>query len=180
MDTVSSPQPQPSSVPAPVAPTGPCAGGEAVPTTANVADVEAATLCLINKARAENGEQPLSDNGKLDAAARQHSEEMVSRDYFAHTTPAGETFDARIAASGYLSPGSGYELGENIYCATGALATPNATVNGWMSSPDHRANILNGDFRDSGIGVAPAAPALCGEGLPGATYTQDFGVVSSY
>jgi uncharacterized protein YkwD len=49
-----------------------------------------------------------------------------------------------------------------------------------MSSPEHRANILNGDFRDSGVGVAPAAPAMCGEGLPGATYTQDFGVVFSY
>jgi uncharacterized protein YkwD len=151
-----------------------------VPAAANLAEVEAATLCLINKARAENGESALSDNRKLDAVARQHSEDMVNRDYFAHTTPAGETFDARIAASGYLPPGSAYELGENIYCATGTLATPSAAVSGWMHSPDHRANILNREFRDSGVGVAPAAPGVCGEGQPGATYTQDFGVVSSY
>jgi uncharacterized protein YkwD len=130
--------------------------------------------------RVQNGQQPLIDNGKLDAAARQHSEDMVGNDYFGHTTPTGATVEARILATGYVSPGDSYELGENIDCAGLTLATPSATVNGWMSSPDHRANILNGDFRESGIGVAPAAPAMCAEGPPGATYTQDFGVVSAY
>ena len=158
----------------------PCSGADLVPTAANAAQVEAATLCLINHVRVENGEPPLIDNGKLHAAARQHSEDMIGNDYFGHTTPQGETVDARILATGYASPGSSHELGENIDCAGVTLATATATVSGWMSSPDHRANILNGDFRDSGIGVAPAAPAMCAEGLPGATYTQDFGVVFSY
>jgi len=150
-----------------------------MPTAANVAQVQSATLCLINKVRVENGERPLSDNRKLDSAAQQHSDDMISNDYFDHTTPSGEAFDTRITATGYVTPGSSYELGENIDCATLSLATPSATVNGWMNSPEHRANILNGDFRDSGIGVALAAPAQYAEGQPGATYTQDFGVVSS-
>jgi uncharacterized protein YkwD len=151
-----------------------------VPTSANVAQVEAATLCLINEVRAENGEPPLSDNGKLHTAARQHSADMIGKDYFGHTTPTGGTVDTRILATGYAPPGSSYELGENIDCAGVTLASPIATVNAWLSSPDHRANILNRHFRDTGIGVAPAAPARCAEGLPGATYTQDFGVVLSY
>jgi uncharacterized protein YkwD len=179
-DTASALQLHARTAPAAAAPVGPCSGADLVPTATNVAQVEAATLCLIDDVRVENGEPPLIDNGKLHAAARQHSEDMIGHDYFGHTTPQGVTVDARILATGYASPGSSYELGENIDCAGVTLATPTATVTGWMSSPDHRTNILDGDFRDSGIGVAPAAPAMCAEGLPGATYTQDFGVVSSY
>jgi uncharacterized protein YkwD len=150
-----------------------------MPTTSDIAQVRAATLCLINKIRAHSGELPLSDNGKLDAVAQSHSADMVSSDYFDHTTPSGEAFDTRITAAGYVPSGWSYELSENIECGTLSLATPNAAVNGWMNSPEHRANILNGDFRDSGIGVDPAAPAQYANGQPGATYTQEFGVVVS-
>jgi uncharacterized protein YkwD len=150
-----------------------------MPAASNLAEVRAATLCLINKIRLQSGEQPLSDNGKLDTAAQGHSADMVAENYFDHTTPSGEEFGARITAAGYVPSGWSYELGENIECGTLSLATPTAAVNGWMSSPEHRANILNGEFRDSGIGVAPAAPAAYANGQPGATYTQEFGVVVS-
>jgi len=149
-----------------------------MPTASNVAEVRAATLCLVNKIRMANNEQPLSDNGKLDNVAQGHSADMVAGNYFEHTTPSGEEFGARILASGYVPSGWSYELGENIECATLSLATPSETVNGWMNSPEHRANILNGDFRESGIGVVSAAPAIYSYGQPGATYTQDFGVVA--
>ncbi len=46
-----------------------------------------------------------------------------------------------------------------------------------MNSPEHRENILNGEYRDSGIGVAAAAPRIFSGGQAGATYTQDFGVI---
>ena len=72
----------------------------------------------------------------------------------------------------------GYELGENIDCATEYLATPAATVSAWMNSPEHRENILNGEYRETGIGVAAAAPASFAAGQAGATYTQDFGVIA--
>jgi uncharacterized protein YkwD len=150
-----------------------------MPTASDLAQVRAATLCLVNKIRVGSGEPPLRDSGTLDAAAQGHSADMVGSDYFEHTTPSGETFDARIVAAGYVPPGWSYELGENIECGTLGLATPNAAVKGWMNSPEHRANILNGDFRDSGIGVAPAAPAMYASGQPGATYTQDFGALAS-
>jgi uncharacterized protein YkwD len=44
----------------------------------------------------------------------------------------------------------------------------------WMHSPGHRANILNGSFREVGIGVAYDAPVRNG-GRPAATYATDFG-----
>jgi uncharacterized protein YkwD len=154
-----------------------CTGTELIPTSSNIAEVRAATLCLINRERAQNGERPLVENQHLLASAQGHSEDMVSRDYFSHTTPTGEAFDTRILATGYVRSDQLYELGENIDCATLTLATPAATVNAWMNSPEHRENILNGEYRETGVGVAAAAPAYFAGGQAGATYTQDFGVI---
>jgi uncharacterized protein YkwD len=160
-------------------PGGPCPDAELVPSAGNLERVRAATLCLVNKVRLQHGEPPLRDSAVLDVVAQQHSASMVAGDYFSHASPSGEAFDVRIMAAGYVSPARSYELGENIECATLTLATPAAMVAGWMSSPEHRANILDGSFKDSGIGVAPAVPATYADGQPGATYTQDFGVVFS-
>jgi uncharacterized protein YkwD len=166
--------------PAPATPPAPetCTNTELVPTSSNIAEVRAATLCLINHERAVHGDSPLSENTHLVAAAQGHSEDMVSRNYFSHTTPTGEAFNTRILATGYVQSNQAYELGENIDCATSYLATPAATVSAWMNSPDHRENILNGEYRDSGIGVAAAAPESFSDGQAGATYTQDFGIIA--
>jgi uncharacterized protein YkwD len=157
----------------------PCANTELPPSSANLAQVREATLCLINEQREQHGELPLTESNGLLAAAQGHSEDMVARNYFEHTTPSGEEFQTRIIASGYVPRGAAYELGENIDIATLSLSTPAATVNAWMNSPEHRANILNGEFRDSGIGIAAAVPAYFAQGQGGATYTQDFGVLAS-
>jgi uncharacterized protein YkwD len=93
---------------------------------------------------------------------------MVSRGYFDHGN-----FVARIINSRYVGPRSAWSLAENIAWGTGSLATPAQIVRGWMNSPGHRANILNGRFRDIGVGVALGAPA--GGVRDGATYTTDFG-----
>jgi uncharacterized protein YkwD len=156
-----------------------CVNTELIPSSANIEQVREATVCLINERREQHGELALVVSDKLNAAAQGHSEDMVARDYFEHTTPSGEEFQTRIIESGYVPRGAAYELGENIDIATLSLCTPAATVTAWMNSPDHRANILNGEFRETGMGVAPAAPAYFAEGEPGATYTQDFGVLAS-
>jgi uncharacterized protein YkwD len=44
-----------------------------------------------------------------------------------------------------------------------------------MNSPGHRANILNGGFRDLGVGVVAGAPVARRYDV-GATYVHDFGV----
>jgi uncharacterized protein YkwD len=153
----------------------PCVNSDLIPTSANIPQIDAATLCLINQQRALHGESPLRDNADLDNSATQHSQDMVTADYFDHTSPTGDTVLDRIRASGYLISGDVYELGENIDLGTYQLATPAAIVSDWMNSPDHRANILNSDFVDSGIGVVAQAPAQYAGAQPGATYTQDFG-----
>jgi uncharacterized protein YkwD len=166
-----------SGVAASAASTAPCADATLMPNSANLARVAAATLCLINQQRGIYGESALRVNTALTSAATKHSQDMVAKNYFDHTGPAGDTMQSRDQAAGYLRPGAGYTIGENIAAATGDLATPQQIVTSWMNSSGHRANILNATFRDSGIGVAAAAPALLGSG-PGATYTQDFGATS--
>jgi uncharacterized protein YkwD len=155
-----------------------CADTHLVPTRSNSDRVEAATLCLVNVQRARHGERALRANADLSRSAAAHSEDMVARNYFDHTSPGGETVLDRIKASTYLPPRAGYLLGENIALGTMQLATPAAIVDSWMASPGHRANILNADFRDSGIGVVARAPRRYGRGQPGATYTQQFGAVT--
>jgi uncharacterized protein YkwD len=176
--------------PEPTAPTGPiassaataaepgvvhgCVGSGLIPTPENITKVVAATLCLINNHRHANGLASVHTNSRLKKAAAEFSAEMVSENFFSHTDPSGHGLLDRLTAAGYVKPGQGYSIAENIAAGGGTDATPEAIVAMWMASPDHRANILNPAYRDSGIGVVAAMPACVGSG-PGATYTQDFG-----
>jgi uncharacterized protein YkwD len=156
----------------------PCQNTELVPTPDNLGEIGAATLCLVNQERARNGELPLQVSAQLEEAAQGHSDEMVSEDYFAHVAPSGLTPVARVQHTGYIpSPQAGYTLGENIAWGTLQLSTPSAIVASWIASPEHLANILYSPYRDTAIGVSPAAPASLAQGLTGAVYTQEFGVI---
>jgi uncharacterized protein YkwD len=95
---------------------------------------------------------------------------MVTRRYFEHGN-----FVARIMNARYVRPGGSWALAENIAWGTGYLATPAQIVRGWMNSSGHRANILNGRFRDIGVGIALGAPTGGRRARDGATYTTDFG-----
>jgi uncharacterized protein YkwD len=155
-----------------------CPGASLTPNEGNLETIRAATLCLVNRERADNGEGALQPNAQLQQAAQGHSESMVQEDYFEHTGPNGDTPLSRMRAAGYIySSQVGYEVGENIGWGTLWLATPNAIVAAWMASPGHRANILDAHFHDTAIGVSPHAPAAIGHGQAGAIYTQDFGVI---
>jgi uncharacterized protein YkwD len=156
----------------------PCTNTEVTPEAANIALVREAVLCLINQERADHGDQPLRANAKLQAAAESHSSECVELDYFAHVSPSGETPVERIEDTGYVpSPYDGYVLGENLAWGTYDLSTPKSIVAAWIASPPHLANILEARYVETGIGVTPAVPSSRGEGAPGATYAQEFGVI---
>ena len=149
-----------------------CTGSGARPTHATLARARHATLCLINRARAQHGLGKLRHARLLDRAAAAHSRDMVRRDFFSHNSPGGSTPSQRIDRTGYLSGAHSWAIGETIAWGTGRLATPASIVRGWLNSPEHRAILLDGRFRDLGIGVAIGAPS---EGRRGATFTGDFG-----
>jgi len=155
-----------------------CQNATAMPSESNLALIRAATLCLINRERANHGEPALRADTQLQSAAQGHTDSMVKGDYFAHIGPSGDTPLQRMTAADYIySEHIGYEVGENIAWGTLQLSTPSAVVAAWMASAGHRANILNARFRDTGIGVAAHVPASLAQGQAGGIYTQDFGVI---
>ena len=106
-------------------------------------------LILINNERAGVGAGPLSINGNLHTAAQLHSQDMIDQDYFSHTSLDGRTYIDRINGTGY----SGYtNLGENIAYHSGQ-ADAQQVFDMWMGSSGHRANMLNPNFNELGLGV---------------------------
>jgi uncharacterized protein YkwD len=156
----------------------PCANTELTPEVANLGLAREAVLCLINRKRAENNESPLVLSSELVAAAESHDQELIADDYFAHVSPSGETPVDRIRATGYIpGPNVGYVIGENLAWGTYQLSTPQAIVSAWIASPGHLANILEAQYRETGIAITPAVPETVAPGAPGATYAQEFGVI---
>jgi uncharacterized protein YkwD len=152
-----------------------CAGADVVPSSANAAKVRKATLCLLNVQRRAHGLRKLRANGKLRHAAASYSRLMVSQGFFSHVSPGGSTLESRVNSTHYLDGARSWSIGENIAWGTGRLGTPRAIVKAWMNSPGHRENILNGTYRDIGIGIATGAPIPAGAAARGGTYTTDFG-----
>ncbi|MEO8105067.1 MAG: CAP domain-containing protein [Candidatus Saccharibacteria bacterium] len=107
-------------------------------------------LASTNLARTADHESQLTIDPLLTSAAQAKAEDMVSHDYWSHTSPLGKTPWTFIAASGY----SYQRAGENLaYGFNGA----DQTIDGWMNSPEHRANILNTSYQNVGFGVANSA-----------------------
>jgi uncharacterized protein YkwD len=141
------------------------------PTGRNLRSVMSSTVCLLNAERASKGLRPLRSNGRLKRASRLMANLMVRRQFFAHDTPDGRSLADRVRPTGYMK--GSWSIGENLAWGSGALATPRSIVNGWMNSPGHRANILQGKFKHIGIAVKIGAPQ---RGLSGgATYVTVFG-----
>lgn len=134
-------------------------------SSASLATLRAAVLCLINQERTARGLPSLRPSPRLSHAAQSHTQAMVSTAYFGH----GANFTLRFSAVGY----DWRAAGENI--ATG-YATPRSVVAAWMASAGHCRNILSPTFRDAGTGVSVAA---VGANVSLGTWTEDFGLLMS-
>lgn len=121
---------------------------------------EARMLQRINAARAEVGVSSLRNDPVLQEAARQHSRDMYQRHYFSHQTPDGKSPYDRLHDAKFHF----VTAGENIAFAP----DPDQAWDSLINSPDHRANILNPDFRCAGIG------AFKGLGGYEEMFTQEF------
>lgn len=113
--------------------------------------LETALLQATNAARSANGLTSLQHDEQLAIAARHHALEMVTLNYFSHQSPTpGMSSPPQRAAKA----GSPYIfIGENIAkMPPGNIAQ--ATTEGWMGSPGHRANLLSSEFTHVGFGTA--------------------------
>ncbi|MBA3546235.1 MAG: CAP domain-containing protein [Nannocystis sp.] len=136
------------------------------------AQLELDVLALVNEVRAQGVDchskgvfaatGPLKMDPALRCAARKHSADMAARDFFNHTNPDGESPWDRMGKAGY----GGYSnAGENI-----AAGSPGAqgTMDQWLGSDGHCANIMSPGFQDIGVGYSTG-------GQYGHLWTQVFG-----
>jgi uncharacterized protein YkwD len=140
--------------------TAPKATAPSTSTTTNLAAYETEVIRLTNVERGKVGCGALRADSRLTDAARLHSQDMVTKNYFSHTGSNGSTFVTREQAAGYPSPSA-----ENI---AWGQRTPADVMNAWMNSAGHKANILSCGSHAVGVGVV-----LNAQGAP--YWTQDFG-----
>ena len=149
-----------------------CAGALAIPKATTLQRADAAVLCLINVERARRRISALRYSAELSQAARGHSADMVSRQYFDHRGLDGNTPQERVLRTGYFRGGVG-TVEETLACGWARLSTPKALVTSLMRSSTHQSILLNRRLRDVGIGLVPGGPQPQ-PGFSGATLTLDF------
>ncbi|MFI9745339.1 CAP domain-containing protein [Streptomyces sp. NPDC052494] len=125
----SQPQPQPQPQPAP-------------------AGVHGEMLAMVNEERRRAGVPAMRLDDRLSSAAQRHADDMARNDLTQHNGTDGSDFSRRISDAGF--PGNTARA-ENV---TPSNSVPEA-MRMWMNSPGHRSNILNGAYRNLGVGYAP-------------------------
>ena len=101
-----------------------------------------------NKQRAQFAEYSLTENTELDSSAQIKADDILKRQYFEHTAPDGRTVTDLVHDQKY----SYIKIGENL--ALGNFKDSADVVQAWMNSPGHRANILDKEYTEIGVGVA--------------------------
>ena len=107
-------------------------------------------LNLVNKERKANGLKPLTLNKELSNVANIKSRDMIEKGYFDHTSPTyGSPFDMMKTFNiSYKAAGENIAMGQR---------TPSEVMTDWMNSSGHRANILNSNFTELGVGIYKGA-----------------------
>jgi uncharacterized protein YkwD len=116
-------------------------------------------LSLVNREREKAGSRPLIWDENLAQVGRDHSKDMLTRNYFCHFSPEGLDVGDRLENSGldYSTAGENLAFAPDVSRAHSGL----------MNSPGHRRNILDPAFSKIGIGAVDG-------GIYGKMFTQVF------
>lgn len=129
----------------------------------DIAAVEQLMFRLVNETRRRHvpgwvGTAELLWHDGLAAASRQHSADMLHRQYVAHVTPEGVSAAQRLqrASIGYVACGEniGIVYGEAAHGSRAVVEIHNAFMNQPRSMTNHRGNLLNPIWTHVGIGIA--------------------------
>ena len=102
-------------------------------------------LKLVNQERSKHGLKALTLSPELSDVATVKAKDMRDNNYFDHTSPNyGSPFEMmKHFGIQYRSAGENIAAGQK---------TAQEVMNSWMNSSGHRANILNSDYEQIGIG----------------------------
>jgi uncharacterized protein YkwD len=116
---------------------------------------ESLILQQINAYRAANGEGPLTVNPMLESDASGYAGQLAALDRYGDDGVNGHVLNGHDYI--WRANQVGYPwtyLGENVAWNSG-YANPAQTLSDqWWNSPEHRANILNPNYTQIGVGVA--------------------------
>lgn len=130
----------------------------APPAAQDAARIGARVLKLVNAARGEARRcgnsalpavPPLAPAAPLDVASLTYARELARLDRFDHRGIDGSTAAERVGRTGY----AWRLVGENL--AAGPTSAEEV-VEGWLASPGHCRNLMDGRFTQMGIGFAVA------------------------
>ena len=103
----------------------------------------------VNKQREGHGLPGLKFWDALLPVARNYSKRMAEEGFFSHTDPQGKSVADRVRAAGL----QWYALDENLLNIKGYINPVPPTVERWMASVNHRANLLDAEVEYSAVGV---------------------------
>lgn len=98
----------------------------------------------INQQRTQQGVSTLKWNDTLAQAAQAKANDMIAKDYWAHTSPEGKDPWTFIDGTGYQYRVAGENLARNF-------TSTSSMVDAWLKSPTHRANLLHTAYQETGI-----------------------------
>ena len=107
----------------------------------------AAVLCLTARARERAHRAALHEAAALERSAALKVDSIERCGTFTHT-PCGTRMSAPMSRTGYAR--GCYSVGENLAWVSVGM-TPREVVRAWLHSPEHRANLLDARFRDTGV-----------------------------
>lgn len=115
---------------------------------------EAIVLDLTNKTRQREKLAAVSANKALTMAARAFAQYLARTDTFSHTAD-GQQPSQRASSAGYQY----CQIAENLAVSESdmgfeAKKLATTTIEGWLNSPGHRANLLAPNVTEIGIAVA--------------------------
>ena len=112
------------------------------------ANVVSGVLVLnTNDYRSKNNENTLVQSSLLTEAAQMKADDMAKKSYFSHIGPGGEKPWVWFEKVGYK-----YEYaGENLAVD---FTESNDVSLAWINSAKHKANLLNTNFTEIGVGIA--------------------------
>lgn len=101
----------------------------------------------VNLVRDQNGVGPLGYSPTLSYAAQLRADDMISNNYWSHTSPSGLGMRYFISAAGYPT----YVAGENL---SRGYSSDAAVVNAWLASASHSSTMLGAQYAEIGVGIA--------------------------
>jgi uncharacterized protein YkwD len=114
---------------------------------------EQALATAVNSARAANGLPALTIDARLESAARDHAQDLLTNNAFTHDFLKGGTaYPFGTWIRWYYN---GCSAGENLAWGRPSLS-PAAAVQMWLNSPGHRANLLSRSFTTMGVALQSA------------------------